>query len=245
MKQSGSVKEHYDNLLGSVYSWMVGDFQTLVNRQKEEFALAGIVANHSAVALDLGAGNGVQTVALSDLGFKVTAIDFNSQLIDELKLNTAGRDVNVIEDDMLVGLTLNLSPSLILCCGDTIAHLPDLHKLNELVAGSYSTLSERGKLYLSFRDYSRELEGVDRFIPVRQDETQIFSCFLEFFENTVRVTDILQHKVDGKWDHKVSSYIKLRITVNMIEHAMRNAGFDIVYRQLGRMNVLVGQKTRS
>jgi methylase of polypeptide subunit release factors len=77
MGQTGSAKEHYDNHLGSLYSWMIGDFKTLVHRQKEEFATAGISERSSAVALDLGAGSGVQTVALSDMGYKVTAIDFN------------------------------------------------------------------------------------------------------------------------------------------------------------------------
>nr|PZN53172.1 MAG: hypothetical protein DIU61_09975 [Bacteroidota bacterium] len=120
--------------------------------------------------------------------------------------------------------------------------MSDFDKLNELIAGSYSALVQGGKLYLSFRDYSRELEGVDRFIPVKQDETRIFTCFLEFFESTVGVTDILLHKVDGKWEHKISSYFKLRTTVDMVENAIRSVGFNIVYRQLGGMNVLVGQK---
>lgn len=242
MSHSGSAKEHYDKLLGSVYSWMIGDFQTLVNRQKEEFVKAGIVATPSSLALDLGAGNGVQSIALSDLGFNVTAIDFNRQLIDELKANAAGRDIQVIEDDLLIGPRLKPSPSLIVCCGDTIGHLSGFDKLNELIAGSYSALVQGGKLYLSFRDYSRELEGVDRFIPVKQDETRIFTCFLEFFEGTVGVTDILLHKVDGKWEHKIRSYFKLRTTVDMVENAIRSVGFNIVYRQLGGMNVLVGQK---
>lgn len=143
---------------------------------------------------------------------------------------------------MLIGPRLKPSPSLIVCCGDTIGHLSGFDKLNELIAGSYSALVQGGKLYLSFRDYSRELEGVDRFIPVKQDETRIFTCFLEFFESTVGVTDILLHKVDGKWEHKISSYFKLRTTVDMVENAIRSVGFNIVYRQLGGMNVLVGQK---
>jgi protein-L-isoaspartate O-methyltransferase len=242
MGQTGSAKEHYDNHLGSLYSWMIGDFKTLVHRQKEEFATAGISERSSAVALDLGAGSGVQTVALSDMGYKVTAIDFNRQLIEELKANTAGRSVHIVEDDLLIGPTLNLSPTLIVCCGDTIAHLPDYNKLNELIAGSYSALADGGKMYLSFRDYSRELKDTDRFIPVKQDETRIFTCFLEFLNDRVRVTDILLHNVAGRWEQKISSYLKLRTTVPMIEDTMQRSGFSIVYRQLGRMNILVGQK---
>jgi hypothetical protein len=245
MDQSGSVKEHYDKHLGSLYSWMIGDFQTLVQRQKEEFTKAGIAEGGSAIALDLGAGTGVQTVALCDMGYKVTAIDFNKQLLEELRANTVEHEVHIIKDDLLVGYKLDISPSLVVCCGDTIAHLPDYIKLEELIAGSYSSLAEGGKLYLTFRDYSRALEGTDRFIPIRQDDTRIFMCFLEYFDDRVRVTDILLEKAGDRWEQKISHYFKLRITVAMIENILQRYGFEIVYKQLSGMNVLVGQKGKA
>ena len=124
----GTAKAHYDNHLGNFYSWMMGDFGAMVGRQKEEFADAGITDVDAAVAWDLGAGNGVQTVALCDMGYKVTAIDFNKQLLEELRANTVGREVHIIKDDLLVGYKLDISPSLVVCCGDTIAHLPDYIK---------------------------------------------------------------------------------------------------------------------
>lgn len=80
-----TVKEHYDNHLENFYSWSIGDF----DKNKDSFK-AFCVDNDikpyvSKCAIDLGAGNGIQTIALSDLGFKVIAVDFNNQLIDELK----------------------------------------------------------------------------------------------------------------------------------------------------------------
>src|SRR5690606_1000130 len=241
----GTAKAHYDNHLGNFYSWMMGDFGAMVGRQKEEFADAGITDVDAAVAWDLGAGNGVQTVALCDMGYKVTAIDFNKQLLEELRANTVGREVHIIKDDLLVGYKLDISPSLVVCCGDTIAHLPDYTKLEELIAGSYSCLTEGGKLYLTFRDYSRALEGTDRFIPIRQDDTRIFMCFLEYFDDRVRVTDILLEKAGDRWEQKISHYFKLRITVAMIENILQRYGFEIVYKQLSGMNVLVGQKGKA
>ncbi len=221
---------------------MIGDFATMVRRQKNEFAEAGIAGVDSAVAWDLGAGNGVQTVALSEMGYSVVSIDFNNQLIRELRVNTANRDVRIVEDDIFAFASLDQMPDLIVCCGDTIAHLPDVDKLEHLISACYSRLGNGGRLYLSFRDYSRELTDTERFIPVKQDQDRILTCFLEYFENRVRVTDILLERDGGKWIQKISSYFKIRISVTMVEHIMEHAGFTICYRKDGGMNALMGEK---
>ena len=79
-----TVKEHYDNHLGFFYSWMTGDCED----KKREFTNFcknnNIYPKESGIAVDLGAGNGIQSVALAELGFKVKAIDFNQTLLDEL-----------------------------------------------------------------------------------------------------------------------------------------------------------------
>jgi 2-polyprenyl-3-methyl-5-hydroxy-6-metoxy-1,4-benzoquinol methylase len=38
-------------------------------------------------AIDLGAGYGIQSIALANLGFRVRAVDFNRQLLEELSVN--------------------------------------------------------------------------------------------------------------------------------------------------------------
>jgi SAM-dependent methyltransferase len=238
----GTAKAHYDSHLGNFYSWMIGDFASMVRRQKDEFAEAGIAGVDSAAAWDLGAGNGVQTVALSDMGYSVTSIDFNNQLIRELRANTANRDVRIVEDDIFAFADLDQMPDLIVCCGDTVAHLPDVGKLGQLISGCYSRLGNGGRLYLSFRDYSRELTDAERFIPVKQDQHRILTCFLEYFENRVRVTDILLEHDGGKWVQKISSYFKIRTSVPMIVRLMEHTGFTICYRKFGGMNVLMGEK---
>ena len=40
----------------------------------------------SDLAIDLGEGNGIQSIALSELGFEINAIDFNDKLISEFKI---------------------------------------------------------------------------------------------------------------------------------------------------------------
>ena len=53
----GPVRDHYDKLLGPVYSWMVGDIDAAMIRADAELEAIGLDANGSGVAVDLGAGS--------------------------------------------------------------------------------------------------------------------------------------------------------------------------------------------
>lgn len=94
------VKEHYDNHLANFYSWMVGDseqqrvdFQNFLDNNK-------IYPNDTKVAIDLGAGHGIQSIALKKLGFNTTAIDFNDKLLNELKSHPDGQSIKITNADI-------------------------------------------------------------------------------------------------------------------------------------------------
>ncbi len=80
-----TVKERYDNHLGNFYTWHAGNFE--LNKEKfKSFCIENqLLPKSSKNAIDLGAGNGIQTIALAELVFLVKAIDFNDQLLAELR----------------------------------------------------------------------------------------------------------------------------------------------------------------
>ena len=145
-----TVKEHYDNHLGNFYSWMSGnltgkqaEFQNFLIEQK-------LLPQSSKIAVDLGAGHGIQTVPLAKSGYFVKAIDFNSQLLNELTENTKGLNVEIINDDIRNFDRLPIqNPELIICFGDTVAHLDSEQEILELVRHISDTLSDGGKFLLS------------------------------------------------------------------------------------------------
>jgi 2-polyprenyl-3-methyl-5-hydroxy-6-metoxy-1,4-benzoquinol methylase len=95
-----NIKDHYDNHLASFYSWMSGDFTEKQMEQQAFFVTNAVVPNTSKVAIDLGAGHGLQSVSLAKLGFQVHAVDFNEQLLQELKRNCGDLDVGIVEDEL-------------------------------------------------------------------------------------------------------------------------------------------------
>nr|NQU93164.1 methyltransferase domain-containing protein [Bacteroidota bacterium] len=239
-----TVKEHYDNHLGNFYSWYTGDFDKNRDSFKAFCIDSDIKPNDSRCAIDLGAGNGIQTIALTDLGFKVKAIDFNKQLIDELKSKIGNLPIEVFIDDIKnVGIYSTPKPELIVCCGDTLTHLDSFAEVEKLIMDSFDILIPNGRLILTFRDYSTELTDTNRFIPVKSDSQRILTCFIEYFADKLRVTDLLHEFENDKWIQKASSYYKTRISRDLVLGYLIASGFKIKFDNVAnRMITIIGQK---
>jgi 2-polyprenyl-3-methyl-5-hydroxy-6-metoxy-1,4-benzoquinol methylase len=239
-----STKEHYDNHLGNFYSWMIGDFETKQNEFQDFLKDNGVIPSSSKNAIDLGAGHGLQSVPLAKIGFNVTAIDFNQQLLDELKVNAIRLNIEILNEDIReIKHLKNKEPELIICCGDTISHLDNKKEIEMFIAGIASILKVGGKILLSFRDYTTELTGDSRFIPVKSDETKILTCILDYDKETVRVTDLLNEKTETGWNQKVSSYNKVRISTNEIVKQLEANGLKIqLNKVINRMTNIIATK---
>ena len=238
------VKQHYDNHLAGFYSWMLGDLETKINEFGELLRNNAIKPGANKVAIDLGAGNGIQSIALKQMGFEVTAVDFNQQLLDELRSNPNGNGINTrISDLRNVCEFKDMEPELIVCCGDTITHLENKEEIEKLIADANDTLSVNGKLILTFRDYSIELNDSQRFIPVKSSDSRILTCILEYTTEKVKVTDLLHEKINGAWTQKVSSYEKVRIPPIELQDFIENHGFEIKLNEpVNRMHTIIAVK---
>ncbi|MGL6339584.1 MAG: class I SAM-dependent methyltransferase, partial [Waterburya sp.] len=62
-------KEHYEQVLANVYSWMLGGFEQGISRNLDFFQKHNISPIKSGIAVDLGAGCGFQSIPLAQLGF--------------------------------------------------------------------------------------------------------------------------------------------------------------------------------
>jgi 2-polyprenyl-3-methyl-5-hydroxy-6-metoxy-1,4-benzoquinol methylase len=238
------VKDHYDKHLGNFYSWMVGDFDAKQLEQEVFFRHQGIAPIKTRIAFDLGAGHGLQAVSLANLGFSVKAVDFNEQLLAELSNNRRKRAIEIIHADILDFLNRQSSNvDTIVCMGDTITHLPDINDAEKLIRLCSKLLVKKGKLVFSFRDFSIALKKEERFIPVKQDNERILTCFLEYFPDHVMVHDILHEKHDAQWIQKISSYPKLRLNSQIIENLFNENGFKTIFSDtVNRMIYMIGEK---
>ncbi len=86
------------------------------------------------------------------------------------------------------------------------------------------------------------MNELDRFIPVRSDDNTIFTCFLEFEPETVKVHDLVYRRIDGRWTFAKSFYRKLRLPTDWVVTTLRAAGFADVDTELDRGLIVVTAK---
>ncbi len=188
----------------------------------------GLSPRASAVAIDLGTGPGFQSIALSDLGYRVTAVDLCPELLAELKARAGARRIETIEGDLLdVARRLPPDVELCVCMGDTLTHLPSLEQVGVLFERVFAALAEGGDLAMTFRDLTVELRELDRFILVRSDPDTVFTCFLEYEPDHVRVHDLVHVRSDVGWELRKSWYRKLRIPMAWAVERLERCGFAL------------------
>jgi len=164
-------------------------------------------------------------------------------LLESLRIRGKEFEVQVFQQDLLSEENFKKQAELIVCMGDTIAHLESPDEIQLLIKRCFNCLVNNGKLILSYRDYGTELTDTQRFILVKSDENRILTCFLEYFQNKVKVTDLLHERFNGEWIQKASSYFKIRITNKMIEKLVTGSGFKIVKSEvINRMYYLTAEK---
>jgi 2-polyprenyl-3-methyl-5-hydroxy-6-metoxy-1,4-benzoquinol methylase len=223
-----SVKEHYDNMLAPYYSWICGGSELKFEENRKFFKSHGIRPALSGVAVDLGAGSGFQSIPLSQSGFKVIAIDLSHDLLMELKAQAEGLSLVTVEDNLLnFSEHIPRDIELIVCMGDTLTHLQTLEEVQMLLEHACQGLEDNGRLILSFRDLTPELNKLDRFIAVRSDSEKIFTCFLEYEKDHVRVYDVIHERTGNQWVMKKSYFQKLRISPQWLNDCLLKAGFAI------------------
>jgi SAM-dependent methyltransferase len=223
-----SVAEHYASHLAPIYLWMAGGLESAVSRGRLEVeqCVPRPIANQRAV--DLGAGFGMHSIPLADLGYSVTAIDNTVLLLETLQRQIEARSIKPVNDDLLsFKRHLDGPAALIVCMGDTLTHLPDRSCVERLFVDIADSLEEGGNFLATFRDYSTPLSGTDRFIPVRSDADRILTCFLEYDEDSVTVHDILHERRASAWQERVSAYRKLRLSTEWVARALEANGFQV------------------
>ncbi|HMQ67944.1 MAG TPA: class I SAM-dependent methyltransferase [Ignavibacteria bacterium] len=239
-----NVKEHYEKHLSGFYDWITGDIDKSSKEFRDFLIQNNIYPAGNKFALDLGAGNGIQSIALHELGFEVTAIDFSEHLLNRLKSNPKGKEIiTELADIRNVNAYKEVNPELAVCCGDTITHLEDKDQIRKFIEDTVKVLSPNGKLILSFRDYSNELKDIDRFIPVKSSDDRILTCILEYGPEKVRVTDLLHEKTGNRWIQKISSYYKVRISPDEITGNIESNGMKIIFNEpVNRMITVIAEK---
>lgn len=174
------------------------------------------------------------------------AIDSSSELLDELRSHKDSFSVQIEKADLrdLPTIVAAGHASVIVCMGDTLTHLASKADVSALFQDVFDALHSGGVFVITYRDLTKELEGLDRFIPVRSDDNTIMTCFLEYESaESVVVHDLVYLRDGAAWSLSKSSYRKLRLAVNWLVQELNAVGFVVVSEGMaGRLLRVVAAK---
>ncbi len=219
--------EHYDTLLAPIYDWMLGGWESCAQRHRTLFADLGVTpAGAGAVAVDVGAGTGHQSVPLAEGGYRVIAVEPSPAMRTRLRERVGALRIEISADPLSAHVLVE--PELICCMGDTLAHFGSPDAVEEFVAIAGRALRPGGHLVVSYRDSTSLPIGDDRFIAVRSDRDRVLTCFLEVADaDRIRVHDILHTRTGDQFEQRVSSYLKLRLRPSTVDGFIKQNGLEI------------------
>lgn len=236
---------HYQQLLAPVYTWMSGDFESQVDHFHSMLSSHNLLPQDVGAALDLGAGHGIQSVAMARAGYRVIAIDFSEHLLTELKRQASALPIQTQLADIRNFRNYPALPcELIVCAGDTLTHLDSTNEVEQLIVDIAATLVPGGSTLLSFRNYCSMLPESQRTIPVKEDPSRKMTCTLAYEGAKVKVTDTVEENLDGRWKTQQSTYTKLRLDPESVKHMLMACGMQV--KMLGPqrgMHTLIGTLT--
>ncbi|MCG5466749.1 class I SAM-dependent methyltransferase [Micromonospora sp. MED01] len=98
------MNPHYGGFLADHYTWIFGaPYMTLVEEQFDALRRAGVAGpNGTGLAVDLGCGSGLQSVALARMGYpSILAVDSSAKLLAELELHAGDHPtIRIVHDDL-------------------------------------------------------------------------------------------------------------------------------------------------
>lgn len=221
-------KQHYEDLLAPIYSWMAGGFEAGLEKNMRFFNEHELTPTNSGLALDLGAGCGFQSIPLAMRGFRVTAIDMDKYLLKELDEHANSLPIRIVEDDLRqFHRHIATEVELVVCMVDTLLHLESPAEVQALFSDVRRALEEGGRFIVTFRNLRYASTGLDRFIPVRSDDNMILTCFLDYEPDAVLVHDLVYRRHEYEWSFSRSCYRKLRLAPKWIVDQLIDTGFAI------------------
>lgn len=131
-----------------------------------------VVGTAPKKVLDIACGTGGYAIALANQGYKVTAVDLDSEMIKQLDNKTKNNNnpVNFMQANMLdLETKFTEKFNLAFCIGNSIVHLENLQKIKEFINSTKKLMESDGSLVIQIINFDRILLRDIKNLPLLED----------------------------------------------------------------------------
>jgi glycine/sarcosine N-methyltransferase len=153
-----------------------------LNRDKIEFVKKSVPDIKDNI-LDIGCATAALDIELAKSGFSIYALDIDEDMISRAKEKAMKEETEI---DFRLGSMLELEKiyadtkfNLILCFGNTIAHLEDTGQVETFLKECYAVLNNNGKIIVQMINYDRILKENIEKLPLIDNEIVKFERYYE------------------------------------------------------------------
>ncbi len=179
--------------------------------------------------LDVGSGTGFHALLMAQLGVNVTALDFSSNMLRQVKRHATQMGLRIETVESSIGsVRQNIKKSFhaVLCLGNTLPHLLSVEELRQAVDSFYALLNPKGVLLLQLLNYERILARKERVQSVREVEGKMFIRFYDYGEPHLTFNILMLQNVNGEWHHALQSTPLRPIMVGELKAILSSSGFE-------------------
>jgi len=180
--------------------------------------------------LDLACGTGTYSIALAQRGHRVDGIDLGEEMITQAK-GKGGLFADFVVGDMTKAKDIFIGKKydFVFCIGNSIVHLKNKEKIQQLIKDDYDILIDDGSLVIQIINFDRVIENNIKSLPriYRAEKGVEFIRNYNYLENENKIefnTELIISK-DGKEDKYENSVDLIALKMEELKAMFVNAGF--------------------
>lgn len=235
MNKSNKTKAFFDNI-SPYYDGVVNFKENLSKRIK---LLSGFSFDKQGTAADLGCGSGIDSIALTKIGFKVTGFDISGQMVKKAHLNAkqTGCKIKFVTSSLEnIPKSYKGQFNLVISLGNTLANI-DGFKLRKVFKNAYEMLKKTGDFLIQLVNIEMMKYSNKRIVGITKDTNNTYIRFYDFETEEIIFNVIRISNADVKNYDINSTKLFLYNKANLIKIA-KQSGFKSyeIYGGLNKSN---------
>jgi len=232
--ESTEVAAFYDDFAADYSDSILTDFDAASRRDGER--LDPLLRPRGAKrVLDVACGNGLQSLALAELGYSVTGVDVSSGMIAQAKRNAQRRGVTVewVAGDWHELGRLFAEPfDALICWGNSLSHVADADDLAAALGEMAAVTKSAGVCSINLRDWDRVMaerpKGIVRQVKETTEGRLITFDVWRYPSPETMVMELFILRGHGdQWNVRRRETTHRMITRSEFESAVAQAGFAV------------------
>jgi glycine/sarcosine N-methyltransferase len=181
--------------------------------------------------LDVGCGTGDLAIALADIGFHVTGIDYDAKMLHKAtkKMDKESPVVfKLLDMREIAGYSTTPVFDTVLCFGNTLVHLTGLSEMEKFCRQVKAVLRDSGRFLLQILNYNYILDHDIKSLPMIENNVIAFERYYKYdgIKNLIDFRTILTIKESKRVIENTIPLYPLR--KEELDMALKKAGFPNV-----------------